>query len=354
MVIRPEREIHPGFGSVIIGDGSGILNNGSRNIFIGRYTAESNTSGYNNVYIGNDAGSEMTTGIYNTFLGAEAGDFAAAGDYDVYVGTRAGYDNDGSNNVVMGYVAGANGENYGNDNTTYSNSVMLGSRAGYLITTGANNVFVGYGSGGNMTSGYRNTLVGAASGSSTLGSNNVLIGYGAGSGVSGDNKLVIHNWNTGTPLVYGEFHSVPSAALFRINGAFEVTEMGVGSGTPVVIDASGEVLKTSSSLKFKNNITTLKSVTNLFMRLRPVSFKWNDLSATPGKEDYGLIAEEVMEILPDLAITNDDGSAEGVSYHNVNIMAIKVIQSQQNEIEELKRRLVETEEKINSILKKME
>ncbi|MCD4770136.1 MAG: tail fiber domain-containing protein, partial [Bacteroidales bacterium] len=106
----------------------------------------------------------------------------------------------------------------------------------------------------------------------------------------------------------------------------------------------------TSSAKYKNNITDLGLTTDAFMNLRPVSFKWNELTGTPGKLDFGLIAEEVIKISPEFAILNPDGTPEGVSYHNVNIMAIKVIQSQHKEIESLKERLRYAEDKINEIL----
>ena len=341
------------FGSVILGDNAGVLNNGSRNIIIGRRTAVSNTTGDNNVYIGNDAGYLIETARDNTFVGAEAGFHSTSGSYDVYLGHRAGYDNDGSYNVVIGELAGSNKNNYSNPNTTYDYSVFVGNMSGYSITTGDYNSFFGNGSGSNVTTGSRNTYIGSGAGSNANGNNNVLIGYGAGSSITGDNKLIIHNWNTGTPLVYGEFHSVPSAALFRINGAFEVTEMGVGTGTTVVIDANGRLLKTSSSERYKSDISSLDGITETFMNLRPVSFTWNDKSSTPGKGDFGLIAEEVAELMPELAITDGSGTPEGVSYHNVNIMAVKVIQQQQKEIDELKARLAETEKMLEMILQEM-
>ncbi|MEE4115884.1 MAG: tail fiber domain-containing protein [Marinilabiliaceae bacterium] len=344
------RDNSSAYGSVIIGDEAGPENNGARNVIIGRRTAIKNTTGRNNVYVGNDAGAAMTDGIYNTFVGAESGQFSVSGDYSVYLGTRAGYDNDGSNNVVTGYLAGSNANTYGNPNTNYSSSVLIGYMSGYRLSEGTNNVFLGQGSGSNVTTGYRNTLIGSGTGSSGIGSNNVIIGYGAGSDATGDNNFVIHNWNTGLPYMTGKFHSEPSAAWLRINAKIEAPYLATGSGTSLVVGASGEILKLSSSKKYKSDIRDLDNLTESFMNLRPVSFVWNDDTATPGKEDFGLIAEEVEEVLPELGIKNPDGTAEGVSYHNVNIMAVKVIQEQQREIEQLKLRLKDAEEKINKIL----
>jgi len=81
------------------------------------------------------------------------------------------------------------------------------------------------------------------------------------------------------------------------------------------------------------------------MELNPVSFTWNEKSATENKSDYGLIAEEVEKIDKSLAVYNKDNSIEGVDYHKVNIMLLKVVQEQQKKIDDLEKRLNRLENK---------
>jgi len=111
------------------------------------------------------------------------------------------------------------------------------------------------------------------------------------------------------------------------------------------LTTDGEIVKYSSSKKYKKDIKSLSPDVSKFMELNPVSFVWNEKSATENKSDYGLIAEEVEKIDPVLAVYNKDNSIEGVDYHKVNIMLLKVVQDQQKKIEDLEKRLNKLENK---------
>lgn len=121
----------------------------------------------------------------------------------------------------------------------------------------------------------------------------------------------------------------------RSTGRIYTPYLASGTGTYLVLTSSGEIAKYSSSKKFKKDINPLAIDNAKFMQLRPVSFKWNERSATENKQDYGLIAEEVEKIDKDLAIYNTDGTIEGVDYQKINIMLLKVVQDQQNRIDKL-------------------
>lgn len=122
---------------------------------------------------------------------------------------------------------------------------------------------------------------------------------------------------------------------FRSTGRLYTPYLASGTGTDLYITSSGEVVKYSSSKKYKKDIVPLSVDQDKFMSLQPVSFKWNEKSASENKPDYGLIAEEVEKIDPELAVYNEDGSIEGVNYQKVNIMLLKVVQQQQARIEKL-------------------
>jgi hypothetical protein len=89
------------------------------------------------------------------------------------------------------------------------------------------------------------------------------------------------------------------------------------------------------------------------MSLRPVSFTWNNLTATPGIHDFGLIAEEVNKSIPSFSLKNADGSIEGVNYHAVNILTIGVVQQQQKTIVDLENALSGSKNEINLLKEKV-
>ena len=325
-----------GSGSVIIGDKAGYKNNGIRNIFIGREAGFANTTGMDNVYLGSYSGNKLPAGSFNTFLGVESGNFSTDGWYNVYVGHRAGYVNKGSNNVVIGDLAGSDEQNYLNPATTYTYSVFVGPSSGYKQQSGTGNTYIG------ATAGYSNID----------GYGNVFIGNQAGQNELGYNKLYISNNNTATPLIYGEFYyGDPLYQKVRINGKLEVAQVPIGSATNYLYYdiASGTIYRLSSSKRYKNDITDLEVNIKDYMSLRPVSFRWNNLTLTPGKEDFGLIAEEVSKILPSLSVKNPDGTIEGINYHAINILTLGVVQRQQVKIGELERSLSERQSEIENL-----
>jgi hypothetical protein len=164
----------------------------------------------------------------------------------------------------------------------------------------------------------------------------------------------------------------------EIDGYLYVDGMRIGSGGESLQRLStGEVVRVSSSRRYKKDIQSLNVDYNKFMALRPVSFKWNEKTATPNVEDYGLVAEEVNKIAPELAVTDDKGVLSGVSYQKVNTMLLKVVQDQkkdiaslQNEIramresgtlealqeenKQMKARLAELESKLGRLLQQVE
>lgn len=327
-----------GFGSVIIGDNAGYLNNGFRNIFIGREAGYYNSTGNDNVYMGAFAGQKGTDGVYNTYIGTESGQFGTTGSNNSFVGHRAGYVNNGSDNVAVGDLAGSNDNNYVNPPSTFSGSVFLGASSGSMQKSGAGNTYLGAYAG-------RTNLTGAG---------NVFLGYSAGQNETGSNKLYISNTSSTTPLIYGEFYyGDPAYQKVRINGKLEVAETTAGAGTIAVITTSGQIVKQSSSRRYKNEITEFNGSIDDFMKLSPVRFMWNNSTATPGVQDFGLIAEDVAEILPSLAVSNSDGTIEGVNYHAVNILTIDVVQQQQKKIVELESSLEGSKNEISILKEKL-
>jgi hypothetical protein len=313
-----------GFGSVVIGDLAGYNSNGSRNIMMGRNAGYENGAGMDNVFIGAFSGEKIPNSQFNTFIGTESGQFSTDGWNNVFIGHRAGYVAKGSTNVVIGDLAGSNDENYLNPPSTYTNSVMVGPAAGLLQQSGSANTYLGSYAGRNNISG----------------SGNVFIGSQAGQTETGSNKLIISNYFSGEHLIYGEFsYGNATSQKVRIGGSLEIANTPTGTGTVAVIDANGKILKQSSSRIFKSEIEPLVPDVSEFLKLRPVTFKWNTLSGSPGRPDMGLIAEEVDVVFPEIAIKDLSGKTEGVNYNAVSIMTLSVVQQQELRIRQLEEAL---------------
>lgn len=120
------------------------------------------------------------------------------------------------------------------------------------------------------------------------------------------------------------------------SGGLVLDTMGTTSGTDVVVDGSNVVQKKSSSKRYKRNIVDIALDSNKVYDLRPVDFEWNEKSATDGKKDIGLIAEEVAEILPQIVNYNNDKTPESVSYDKLSVILLMEIKKLKEEIEKLK------------------
>jgi len=215
-----------------------------------------NTGPLNNTYVGWNSGN-TATGSYNTFLGADTG-IITSGAYNTFIGDKSGRDNTGVSNVFVGAQSGQH--NKGNAN------IFIGRLSGLGNQEGANNVYLGTSSGQN-NNGNNNTYIGSNAGDRsnktifTQNAGNVFIGFRAGYNTNVSNKLYIHNAESTTPLVYGDFESqyvninnmlgiglpldqVPLAKL-EVNGTLKVNTLPIATTNTYFLstDASGNVKK---------------------------------------------------------------------------------------------------------------
>ncbi|MCA9750278.1 MAG: hypothetical protein KC414_14305, partial [Romboutsia sp.] len=133
------------------------------------------------------------------------------------------------------------GSNSGYYNTTGLNNIFIGPNSGFVNTTGDNNTYIGLSTGLTITSGDNNTILGAYAGSGGgVGlSGCILLGYQAGQTNTTNNRLMIDNSNTNTPLVDGSF----SSNTLQINGT---TTIGQTSNTSHVHAIWGEIFKSTT------------------------------------------------------------------------------------------------------------
>jgi hypothetical protein len=269
-----------------------------------------NTTGNENTASGSLALAGNTTGGNNTASGGNALYNNTTGDYNTATGYQALYHSNGSDNT-------ANGLNALASNTTGNNNTASGANALEFNTTGSNNIAIGYN---------------AATSVSSVNSNNIHIGS---TGSSGDNDLI----RIGTKGTQKKFF---------VAG---VSGISVGSAIPVMIDSvTGQLGTISSSRRFKEDIRDMGDATEGLMRLRPVTFRYKQRFDDGSKPiQYGLIAEEVAEVYPDLVARSADGQIETVKYQVLDPMLLNEVQRQQREIRDLQQRLDKMEAALASM-----
>jgi len=219
------------------------------------------------------------------------------GDDNVAVGLGALNSNiSGSDNTALGFNA--------LQNSNSSLNTAIGSGALENVINGAENTAIGYQAGLNVSTGGGNILIGSSAGSAVVGAINVIC-LGNIAGENTNNRTYIAN----------------------ING---VTSSG---GAAVYCNANGQLGTTTSSRRFKDNITDIDNSEKLY-DLRPVRFTYK---ADEGQyPQYGLIAEEVEPVLPDLICYNQDGLPQTVFYQHLPAMMLKELQKQHTCIQEQK------------------
>jgi hypothetical protein len=189
---------------VSIGYQAGNAITGGFGVCVGYSAGQNITTGTGNNFIGYQAGQKTTIGLDNVGIGTLALDANISGSNNVAVGRDAGKNTTSSDNVILGF--GALKENAtGAQNTIVGRFSVQGSSG---ISIGNNNVTLGYYSGRSLGTGSaNNTILGAFAGPqvSQAMSNNVLIGYQVGQLNTQDDRLMIDNTNTETPLIDGDF-----------------------------------------------------------------------------------------------------------------------------------------------------
>jgi hypothetical protein len=252
------------------------------------------STGSDNTAIGVASLFNYTTGSNNTASGYESLYDNTTGNYNNASGYYALRDNTtGSQNSASG-VQALSGNKTGNYNTA------SGTDALYSNTSGSSNIAAGYKAGYNLTTG----------------SNNIDIGNLGVAAESGTIRIGTTSTHTATYIagIYGK----------------SVT------GSAVVVSSTGQLGVTVSSERFKTTITPMGSNSEKLQQLRPVTFH---LKTDPkGALQYGLIAEEVAKVYPELVIRNESGRIDGVRYDELAPMLLNEMQHQRASFQDLQQR----------------
>jgi Chaperone of endosialidase len=248
----------------------------------------------------------------------------------------------GSQNTAMG-------GNALSSNTMGGVNTAVGAQAMQSNTTGGGNTAVGAHALESNTTGESNTAMGLnALQLSFTGSNNIAFGVNAGVNVmTGSNNIHIGNPGLSTDTAFIRIGNTNVQTATFIAGIFG--QQVATDGVAVVVDSAGKLGTTvappPSSRRVKDDIRDMGVASLDLLKLRPVTFYYK-----PGHDDgarrlqYGLIAEEVAEIYPELAVLDKDGQPAGVRYHVLPAILLNELQRQQREIVELRAKVQEIDE----------
>ena len=220
-----------------------------------------------------------------------------------------------------------------NHHTNGSANTALGSQALFYHLRGGDNTVVGSGAVYSLTNGSDNIVLGSGAGYNLFnGSHNILIGNSGKFVEDGTIRL-------GTA---GTHDTTYIAGLFGRTAAF---------GVPVYVTDLGQLGTLPSSRRFKQDIQEMGEASKGLLALRPVTFQYRsdiDPHATP---QFGLIAEEVEQVNPDLVVRDEQGRVNAVRNEAVNAMLLNEFLKHHRKLEDLGRK-VEVQQAENAELKR--
>ena len=271
------------------------------------------TSGYDNVAVGYEALYSNTSGILNTGTGYRA----------LYANTT------------------------GTRNTATGNAALSRNTIGAFNTaTGLHSVFLN-------TTGQRNTGQGAfALNANTTGSDNIALGYNAGSSLTtGNNNIDIGNAGAAGETGTLRIGTSGKQNVVYVAGIYGATEP---SGVSVIIGPDGHLGTVTSSARFKDAIKPMDKASEAILALEPVTFQYKEELDPKKIPQFGLIAEDVEKINPDLVVRDKDGNVTTLRYEAINAMLLNEFLKEHRRVEEQVRKLQTQEARLTEQQKQIE
>jgi hypothetical protein len=346
-----------------VGAGTLLVNTGDGNTATGAGALLSNTTGTENAAVGTFSLFDNTTGSFNTAIGSRVLVSNTTGTENTASGTFAlSANTDGSFNTAYGAFALAN--NTGSENTAVGVDVLFNNTAGGNTgigthalrqnTTGFQNTAVGDSALTTNDEGSFNTALGqsalavntgdgnTACGNVALffntGNNNTALGNGAGTNLTtGDNNIDIGYIVGG---VAGESNTI-RIGNSDITNTFISGISGTNSpgGVAVFCNSDGKLGVISSSARFKEDIKAMGKASEAILALKPVSFRYKKEIDPQGIPNFGLIAEQVEQVSPDLIIRDREGKPQTVRYEQVNAMLLNEFLKAHHKMEEQQKQI---------------
>jgi trimeric autotransporter adhesin len=335
-------------------------NTANSNTATGYQALTNNTSGGDNTANGTSALATNTTGLDNTATGTAALFSNTSGNNNTADGTDALFNNTiGAENTAVG-VSALQSNTTGGDNTATGLDALLSNTTGggntangvgalFSNINGSFNTANGENALRSNSGGTLNTAVGQqALNKNTAGSNNTALGALAGQNLTtGSNNIdiganVLGNAGEANTLRIGKQGTQKSTFVAGIFGT-------AVSGSTVVVNSSGKLGVASSSARFKKAIKPMEAASEAILGLKPVSFRYKDDIDPEGTPQFGLIAEEVEKVNPDLVGRDENGTVSTVRYEAVNAMLLNEFLKAHRKLEEQQKQIRDLTNKLQTI-----
>jgi hypothetical protein len=320
----------------------------------------SNTTGFENTATGVNALISNTTGNFNTANGVNTlfhnttGNYNTANGLNALLSNTTGTQNTSSGvNALISNTTGnfntANGVNTLFRNTTGFQNAATGVQALFSNTTGFHNTAAGFQALLSNTTGNHNTADGdnalvhnmtgnfnTANGAhaldqNTTGSSNVALGFQAGFNITGSGNACIGQ------------NVVGLAGESNITRIGNIGSTAQANGIFVTVGAGGKLGFQTSSRRYKEDIKPMDKASEALFALKPVSFRYKQEIDPARSPDFGLIAEDVATVNPDLVARDEEGKIVTVRYQAVDTMLLNEFLKEHRKVEEQGRKVEEQE-----------
>jgi hypothetical protein len=317
------------------------------NTFLGEDALTNDTTGHQNTAMGYKALYSNTLGSQNTAIGAYSLFTAPVGNSNTAIGNAALFnDTFGVNNVAIGasalyynttgYQNTATGTLALRTNTTGYNNTANGYFALQSNTAGNSNAATGFFALVNNSTGNNNTADGFnALYGNTTGNNNIALGFQAGQNLTtGDNNIDIGNVGVANESGIIRIGTTGTQTATFIAG---IRGVPISGGTEVGVNSSGQLGVRASSARYKDAIKPMDKASEAILALKPVTFRYKHKLDPKGIPQFGLVAEDVEKVNPDLVARDDEGKPYTVRYEAVNAMLLNEFLKEHAKVEQLKK-----------------
>jgi len=308
--------------------------------------------GLSNAFLGEQAGNLSMTGHDNAAVGFRSLMVNTSGAANSALGAQALLNNTtGGENTAVGHLALA-GNTTGDANTAIGSGALISGSGGIANTatgasalrdtiTGNSNTAVGFNALVNNTTGGDNVAVGAFAGQFTTGgSGNIYLGANVTAPATESHTMRLGNQGILTKTFVAGVRGITTANTDAV---------------PVIIDSAGQLGTISSSIRFKEDIHDMADASRRLFILRPVTFRYTKPYANESKPlQFGLIAEEVAEAFPELAVRDANGNVETVHYETLNVLLLNELKKEHEEVQRQRQRIDLLEQRLNDLVRERE
>ena len=234
-------------------------------------------------------------------------------------------------------------------NTTGKANTAIGVGALYKNTTGVSNTATGMAALGTNTTGFSNTAIGAKALLNATGDYNVALGDSAGEVLSTGNNNIDIGYNV--VGAKGESNTIrignTDITATYVSG---ITGQTVVGGAAVFVDSNGKLGTMTASTRFTDEIKPMDKASEAILTLKPVTFRYTqEIDPKRSIPQFGLIAEEVEKVNPELVGRDEKGKVYSVRYDAVNAMLLNEFLKEHRKVEKLETSVVRQQKQIETL-----